>query len=62
MKKKLIVGVIIAVAALIVWQLYQKNLQPTNLLPQREILSVAVEVTPITKTTIREVGIYTGTL
>lgn len=62
MKKKLIVGVIIAVAALIVWQLYQKNLQPTNLLPQRQTLPVAVEVTPVTKTTIREVGIYTGTL
>ena len=62
MKKKLIIGVIIAVAVLIVWQMYQKNLQPANLTPKKQTLPVAVEVAPVTKATIREVGIYTGTL
>ncbi len=62
MKKKLIVAFIIAVAALIVWQMYEKNLEPEGAAPQRPDLPVPIEVSPVTKATIREVGIYTGTL
>lgn len=62
MKKTYVVVVIVVVAALIGWQMYQK-IFPSSIQPSsRQNLPVAVDITPVTKTTIREVGIYTGSL
>jgi RND family efflux transporter MFP subunit len=61
MKKKYITAVILIVVALVGWQIYKRAF--LTIRPDRQrSLSVAVEVTPIAKSTIREVGVFTGTL
>jgi RND family efflux transporter MFP subunit len=62
MNKKYIIVALAAVVVLIGWQISQKILHSTKPLLQRQNISVAVEVTPVKKTTIREVASYAGTL
>lgn len=62
MKKKLIIIALVAAAALVGWQIYHKTVQSRIQPGQRQTPPVAVEVSPVTKATIREVGVYTGTL
>lgn len=62
MNKKYIIIAVAAVAVLIGWQIFQKILHSTKTSALRQKISVAVEVTPVKKATIREVGIYAGTL
>lgn len=62
MNKKYITAVILIVVALFGWLIYKKAFLPTKRPDRQRGLSVAVEVTPITKSTIREVGTFTGTL
>jgi RND family efflux transporter MFP subunit len=62
MNKKYITTVILIVVALVGWQIYKRAFLPTKGPDRQRSLSVAVEVTPIAKSTIREVGIFTGTL
>jgi RND family efflux transporter MFP subunit len=62
MKRKYIIAAVIIAVALIGWQIYQKSLGSTNQSTQRKNLSVAVEIMPVKKATILEVGVYTGTL
>ena len=62
MNKKHIIIAVAAVVVLIGWQISQKILHSTKPSVQRQNISVAVEVTPVKKATIREVGIYSGTL
>jgi len=62
MKKTYVVIVLVVVAALIGWQVYQKILPSSNQPAYRQNLPVAVDITPVIKSTISEVGIYTGSL
>lgn len=62
MNKKIITAVILIVIVLMGWQIYKKVFSPAERAAIQRSLSVAVEVTSITKSTIREVGIFTGTL
>ncbi|GAI79215.1 unnamed protein product, partial [marine sediment metagenome] len=62
MNKKYVIVAIVVVAALIGWKIYQKTLHSTKSSMRQRNISVAVEVTPVKKATIREVGIFTGTL
>lgn len=62
MKRKYIIAAVIVAAALIGWQIYLKSPGLTNQPTNRKNLSVAVEIMPVAKETIREVGVYTGTL
>ncbi len=62
MNKKYIIIAVAAVAVLIGWQIFQKILHSTKPSALRQKVAVAVEVTPVKKTTIREIGIYAGTL
>jgi RND family efflux transporter MFP subunit len=62
MNKKYIIVAVAAVVVLIGWQIYQKILDSTKPSVRQQNISVAVEVTPVKKATIREVGIYSGTL
>ncbi len=64
MKKKLIVTIIILTGlGLIGWQIYQKaSAARKGLKGERRNVPVAVEVVPIKKASIREVGSFTGSL
>ena len=62
MNKKYIIVAIVVVTTLIGWQIYQKMSLSTKRPFRQQNLSVAVEVTPVKKTTIREIGIFTGTV
>lgn len=62
MNKKYITAAILIVVVLVGWQIYKKAFLPTERPDRQRSLSVAVEVTPIAKSTIREVGTFTGTL
>jgi RND family efflux transporter MFP subunit len=62
MNKKIITAVILIVIVLMGLQIYKKVFSPAERAAIQRSLSVAVEVTSITKSTIREVGIFTGTL
>ncbi len=62
MNKKYIIIAVAAVVVLIGWQISQKIFHSTKPSVRRQNISVAVEVTPVKKATIREVGIYSGTL
>jgi RND family efflux transporter MFP subunit len=62
MNKKYIIVAVAAVVVLIGWQISQKILHSTKPAVRRQNISVAVEVTPVKKATIREVGSYAGTL
>ena len=62
MNKKYIIVAVVAVAVLIGWKFSQKTFHSTKSSVRQRNISVAVEVTPIGKATIREVGIFTGTL
>ncbi len=62
MKKKVLGAAILIILILVGWQIYHKiSLSPIQ--SQRPSKpSVAVEVTPVTQATIREIGTFTGTL
>jgi len=62
MNKKYITVVVLIVVALVGWQIYKRAFLPTKRTDLSRSLSVAVEVTPIVKSTIREMGTFTGTL
>jgi RND family efflux transporter MFP subunit len=64
MKKKAILIIIAAIAAgLIGWQVYKKAFQPKNSQgEERTAIPVAVEILPVKKATIQEIGNFTGTL
>ncbi|MCK9266347.1 efflux RND transporter periplasmic adaptor subunit [bacterium] len=63
MKKNVITAVLLIFVALFGWQIYQSVSQKTKSSEQkRERPAIAVEVAPITKTTIREVRQFSGTL
>ena len=63
MKKFLTLIIILAFLGLVGWQVYQKVSATGNRTGrQRRVVPVAVEVTPVKKTTINDVGFFTGTL
>ncbi len=63
MNKKIIITIIIAGLGLWVWQIYQRSSDSQkNSLRRGRNVPVAVEVEPVKKATIREIGSYTGSL
>ncbi|MDI6615218.1 MAG: efflux RND transporter periplasmic adaptor subunit [Syntrophaceae bacterium] len=62
MKKKALGAAIGIILILIGWQAYDKATRSSKESGQSDKPSVAVEVTPVRKTTIREIGTFTGTL
>lgn len=62
MKKIYIVASIVLALILIGWLIYQRYTVPSNHTIPPANPPVAVELAPVTKKTIREVGVYTGTL
>jgi len=62
MKKKALGATIGIILILIGWQVYDKATRSSKESRQSDKPSVAVEVTPVRKTTIREIGTFTGTL
>ncbi|UCH23031.1 MAG: efflux RND transporter periplasmic adaptor subunit [Deltaproteobacteria bacterium] len=61
MKKLSIILIVIAVAGIIGWQVYQKASVPSKSSDRRD-KAIPVELTPIKKITIRDIGRFTGTL
>lgn len=61
-RKKSIIAATIMVIAVIGWWIYSKIPVATRESVGKSVMSVAVEVTPIKKSLIREVGVFTGTL
>ena len=62
MKRKSSIAIILISIAVIGWLVYTKMPLSTKQSARERGISVAVEVTPIRKTLIREVGVFTGTL
>ncbi len=63
MKKFLTLIIILAFLGLVGWQIYQKVSAPgKRTRRQQKAVPVAVEVTPVKKTMIQDVGLFTGTL
>ena len=63
MKKFLTLIIVLAFLGLVGWQVYQKVSAPENRTRrQQKAVPVAVEVTPVKKKTIQDVGLFTGTL
>lgn len=62
MNKKNIITIILIGIAVIGWLAYTKMPLSTKEAARKRGVSVAVEVTPVRKTVIREVGVFTGTL
>ena len=63
MKKTLLVLVILAIVGLLGWQIYRKVTQLKKGGGRgRRAVAVAVEVAPVRKATIRDVGLFTGSL
>jgi RND family efflux transporter MFP subunit len=62
MKKKALGAAIGIILILIGWQVYDRATRSSKDSRQSDRPSVAVEVTPVRKTTIREIGTFTGTL
>jgi len=63
MKKFLILVIALTIIGLLGWRIYHEILdlkKPSN--RQREALAVAVEIAPIQKTSVRDIGFFTGTL
>lgn len=63
MKKLLFLFIIITVVSFISWQIYQNvSFSGKKINRRQKVAPVAVEVTPIQKTTIHDIGLFTGTL
>jgi RND family efflux transporter MFP subunit len=63
MKKTLVILIMLALAALLGWQIYQRtSISGKSSARSRRAVAVAVEVAPIQKTTIRDIGLFTGSL
>ena len=62
MNKKYVIVVIVAVLALIGWQIYNKVFLSTKQPARHGSLPVPVDVVPVRKAMIRDVGNFTGTL
>jgi len=61
--KRVVIVFVIAVAALMGWQLYQKGFSPEKMGGMRTGgHTVAVEIAPVTRAVVRDVGTFTGTL
>jgi RND family efflux transporter MFP subunit len=61
-RKYIIALIILILVGFLGWQVYQKiSAKQRRSIHQQEV-SVAVEVTPVKKSTIRDVGVFTGTL
>jgi len=60
--RKLIVALIVIAVIILSWQVYQKTFSTKKKSVSRGSVTIAVEVTPIVKTSISEVGVFTGTL
>jgi RND family efflux transporter MFP subunit len=63
MKKTLVILIMLALAALLGWQIYQRaSISGKSSARSRRAVAVAVEIAPIQKTTIRDIGLFTGSL
>ena len=63
MKKIFCIAIVIAAIALLGWQVYEKAFVSRKpFAHQHHNVAIAVEITPIRKATIREIGHFTGTL
>lgn len=63
MKKAILILVAIAVAGFLGWRVYKKaSASPKGSFRRRGAMAVAVEISPVQKTTIRDVGLFSGTL
>ncbi len=62
MKKVLFVVIVVAIAGAFGWQVYRKASSSGSARTRRGAASVAVEVEPVRKTTIRDVAQFTGSL
>lgn len=63
MKKLLFLFIIITVVSFISWQIYQNvSFSGKKINRRQKAAPIAVEVTPIQKTTIHDIGLFTGTL
>jgi RND family efflux transporter MFP subunit len=64
MKKKFTIAIVIALGCLVVFAVYKKISTQTASSGTRRsrAVAVAVEVTPVQKTTIRDIGVFTGSL
>ncbi|MBN2538791.1 MAG: efflux RND transporter periplasmic adaptor subunit [Deltaproteobacteria bacterium] len=62
MNKKYVIVVIAAVLAMIGWQIYNKGFFSTKQPARHVSLPIAVDVVPVRKAMIRDVGNFTGTL
>jgi RND family efflux transporter MFP subunit len=62
-KKAIVILVAIAVAGFLGWRVYKKaSASPKDAFRRRGAMAVAVEISPVQKTTIRDVGLFSGTL
>ncbi|MDP2896154.1 MAG: efflux RND transporter periplasmic adaptor subunit [bacterium] len=63
MKKAILILVAIAVAGFLGWRVYKKaSASPKGAFRRRGAMAVAVDISPVQKTTIRDVGLFSGTL
>jgi RND family efflux transporter MFP subunit len=62
MKKFLLTLLILTIIAMAVWIVYKRVTATTSTRPDRTTVSVAVEIQPVRKETIKDIGIFTGSL
>lgn len=63
MKKAILILVSVAVVGFLGWRVYKKaSASPKDSFRRRGAVAVAVEISPVQKTTIRDVGLFSGTL
>ncbi len=61
-KRKLAILVILAIAVLFIWLIYQRISSSSDKKQVRQLTAVAVEVQPVSRGTVRDVGLFTGSL
>jgi len=63
MKKKIAILIVLGLVGFVGWRIHKKlSMGPKGFGRQRGAVAVAVETTPVHKTTIRDIGLFTGTL
>ncbi len=63
MKKFITIGIVLVGIGFLGWQIYEKaSVSSKNISSPRNKVAVAVEIAPVTKTSIREIGQFTGSL
>ena len=61
-KRKLVILVVLVISVFFIWLIYQRISSGSDARGGRQLTAVAVEVQPVSRGTVRDVGLFTGSL